>query len=79
MKWLMIGGVLVGAGVIVAIMVNGPSTPQSGGSNTFGMPLYGGAAGASSAGSYGMAMYGGFHDSNMAPLGYWKPSMLEGQ
>lgn len=78
MKWFVIGAVVVGAGVLLLVNSNSGSQP-TGGSNTFGMAMYGGYPGASSAGNYGMAMYGGFHDSNMAPRGYWRPNTLEGQ
>lgn len=38
---------------------------------------HGGAPGASLNTAYGMGMYGGFHDSGLRPVGYWKPATLQ--
>lgn len=72
MKWLLIGGVAIGALLLLGNMQSGPGVNPA-----FGMPFYGGFPGATGYNGYGFAMYGGFHDSHLAPRGWWKPNMLE--
>lgn len=71
MKWLLFGGAAVGALWLLSRANGGDTNPA------FGMGYYGGFPGEARANTYGMAMYGGFSDSNLAPRGFWKPSMLE--
>lgn len=73
MKWLLIGGAVAGAGLL--LLANGN---HGGGSPNFGMamaadPAYRGNLN----GAYGMAMYGGFNSSGLKPKGYWQPATLQ--
>ena len=71
-KWILIGAAVAGAGILLLATGN-----HGGGSPNFGMAYYGGAPGANLNTAYGMGMYGGFHDSGLKPVGYWKPATLQ--